>query len=75
MKVTVYFDASLSEKDSGACFAITARDQKHARQIAAWLRSKTIDKSRTFISASIVLEPQSVNIELPEEEGTVIPAN
>jgi hypothetical protein len=63
--VTIRFDASLGEKDSGACFEIIARDQVHARQIAAWLLSKVTDETRTFMTAQIVLEPQRVNIELP----------
>lgn len=71
MKITVNFDASLSERDSGACFEIIARDQQHARQIAAWLRSKVLDKSVTFIRASMELEPQRVSIELPDEGETV----
>ena len=68
MKITINFDASLSERDEGACFEIIARDQQHARQIAAWLRSKVLDKSRTFIRASMELEPQRVSIELPEKD-------
>lgn len=67
MKITINFDASLGEREEGACFEITARDQQHARQIAAWLRSKVLDKSRTFIRASMELEPQRVSIELPDE--------
>lgn len=68
MTITVRFDASLSERNSGACFEITARDQQHARQIAAWLRSKVLDKSRMFIRASMELAPQHVGIELPEKD-------
>lgn len=67
MQVTLKFDASLSEEDSGACFTIIARDQQHARQIAGWLRSKIKDRSRTFISASVELPPQTVTIEVPDE--------
>ena len=67
MKVTIHFEASLSEADSGACFTATARDQKHARQIVAWLRSKVKDKSRTFISATIELPAQFVAVEVPDE--------
>ena len=63
--VTILFDASLSENDSGACFEITARDQAHARQIAAWLQSKVTNKTRTFMTAYTTLVPQRVDIELP----------
>jgi hypothetical protein len=67
MTVTISFDASLSERTSGAAFVITARDQQHARQIATWLRGKVCDTTRTFIWASVSLPPQHVNIELPDE--------
>jgi hypothetical protein len=67
MPVILNVEASLSERTSGASFEITARDQQHARQIAAWLRSVVKDKSSTFITARQVLPLQSVGIELPEE--------
>ena len=67
MTVTLNFEASLSENDSGACFTVTARDQKHARQVAAWLRSKVQDKTRTFITATVELPAQHVTIEVPDE--------
>jgi hypothetical protein len=67
MQVTLNFEGSLSERDSGASFTVLARDQKHARQIAAWLRSKVADKSRTFITAYVELKPQTVAVEVPDE--------
>ena len=71
MQITIKFEASLSEEDSGACFTVIARDQQHARQIAAWLRSKVKDRSRTFISASAELPPQTFPVEIPDELGAV----
>ena len=67
MQVTLNFEGSLSERDSGASFTVLARDQKHARQIAAWLRSKVADKSSTFITAYVELKPQTVAVEVPDE--------
>jgi hypothetical protein len=66
MQVTISFEASLSEQDSGACFTVLARDQAHARQVVAWLRSKVQDKTKTFVTASIELPPQHVTVEVPD---------
>jgi hypothetical protein len=67
MTVNIWFDASLSEECSGACFTLEARDQQHARQVADWLRSKVKDRTRTSITAHVKLPPQTVVIDLPEE--------
>lgn len=64
MQVVIKFDGSLSEKTSGACFEVVAKDQEHAEQIVQWLYSKTMDKSRTYIDSYIILDPQSVKIDL-----------
>ena len=62
MAVEMLFDGSLQHKTSGACFQIIARDQRHAQQIATWLRSLSVDEP--VLSAYVVLEPQRVGIEV-----------
>lgn len=62
MPVEMNFDGSHLHKTSGACFQIIARDQNHARQIAAWLRTLSVDEP--VIGAYVVLEPQRVRIEV-----------
>lgn len=39
--IILKFDASLHERDSGAAFKIVCRDTTHARQVVAWLSTKT----------------------------------
>jgi len=62
--VSIKFDAGLSENTSGASFEIKARDQKHAREIAQWLRSVCKDETRVFINAVQELPVQTCTIEV-----------
>lgn len=62
--VLIKFDASMSEETSGACFEIQARDQKHAREIAAWLRSVCKNTEYVFIRATQELPVQFCLIEI-----------
>lgn len=62
--VSIKFEGSLSEETSGASFEIKARDQKHAREIAQWLRSACKDKTKVFITAVQELPVQVCTIEV-----------
>lgn len=69
MTVKITFDDSLAQKHSGACFTILARDQKHARLIAEWLREVSTLRTGSntellHLTAVQELPPQSVSIQV-----------